>query len=96
MSICLFYRKGGEGKIDSKRHVAEVIIGMFGNMFSLAYYRVDTIDTALNDLQPASRIFDILGCDIALRLQLANTKSHMRYLVGPRTLVFCAKMRSLV
>ena len=46
-----------------------------------------TIEVELNGLRAAGKIFDVLGCDGALRLHLPNTKSTLRYLDHSETLI---------
>ena len=45
---------------------------------------VGSIDVDLNDLMPANKIADVLGCDRTLHLHLTDKKFHIRYLVGPK------------
>ena len=54
---------------------AGVVIGRFGNKFSLIYSREDTGEVDPNDLLPTDIIFDILGCGGKLHCRLPNTKS---------------------
>ena len=61
---------------------------------ALVLFRRNSIVVDLNDLRSPNKIFDVLGRDGALHLQLTNTKSHLRYLVGHRTLVCLAEIRN--
>ena len=79
--------------VDLKRQGHGDIIGGFGNKFASLYYRCNTIETGLNDIRSANRIFDILCCDGALRLNLPDTKSAARYLVDSAALVFLTTIR---
>ena len=60
------------------------------------YYRGNSTEVDLNDLAPADKIFDALGRGGSLRMNLADMQSAIRYLAGPRKLVFLAKIRNAI
>ena len=88
------YRNNGENKSGFKWKRHGIVIGRFGRKFALVYDRWNSGEVDLNDLAPSGMIFDALGCDGALNLHWGDRQFHIRYLVGPETLVFLTKIRN--
>ena len=65
----------------------------FGRKGDLIYFRGNSQEVDITDLRPGNKISDVLCCEGALHLHLAQTKFPIRYLADSQALVFLAKIR---
>ena len=89
-----YYQINWENKDDLKRQCEGIVIRRFGRRCALICFRCNSIEVDLNNLRQATKISDEVGCGGTLHLHLAQTKSHIRYLVDSRTLVSLTRIRS--
>ena len=91
-TVCLYQRM--RNKADLNWNGPVIVIGRFGIKGDLVYIRGNSVEIDIDDLRTSNMIFEVLGCDGALRLHLAKTKLPIRYLADPQTLVFLAQIRN--
>ena len=60
--LCTLANEMGN-KSDLKRHGSGAIKGRFVRKCALNYFRGDSVDVDINASRPASKIFDVPGCD---------------------------------